>query len=82
MRPGNLMKLQIIRCLACYDSGEVIDRFDHSKRQLCECSGTSDQPAGGGEYILMSGTGGRLTPEHHALRGTVKLPGGLGRVAG
>jgi hypothetical protein len=62
MRPGNLMKLQIIRCLACYDSGEVIDWFDHGKRQPCECSGTSDQPPGGAEYIL-SGTGGVLTCE-------------------
>lgn len=26
-----------IRCLACYDYGEVIDRFDHSKRRSCEC---------------------------------------------
>jgi hypothetical protein len=40
MRPGNLMRLQIVKCLACYDSGEVIDRFDHSKRRRCGCGAT------------------------------------------
>ena len=36
-RPRNLITLKEIRCLACYDFGEVIDKFDHSKRARCDC---------------------------------------------
>jgi hypothetical protein len=49
MRPGNLIRLKDIRCLACYDFGEIIDKLDHSKRRPCDCqreerSPTSDVP--------------------------------------
>lgn len=36
-RPGNLMTLHVIDCLACYDLGEVINPFDHSERTPCGC---------------------------------------------
>ena len=31
-RSGNLLTLKIIKCLACYDFGEIIDPFDQAKR--------------------------------------------------
>ncbi|KKL53722.1 hypothetical protein LCGC14_0937460 [marine sediment metagenome] len=37
MRPGNLLTLKIIKCLACYDFGEIIDPFDQAKRTPCAC---------------------------------------------
>jgi hypothetical protein len=45
MRPGNLMRPTVspIRCMVCYDFGEIIDRFDHSKRRPCEC-GVAKEP--------------------------------------
>jgi hypothetical protein len=72
MRPGNLMALYVIKCIACYDLGEVIDRFDHSKRRHCGCRAAGDLTKWG------------LAERHHAVRGTVKLLGDKNkcRVAG
>ena len=36
-RPGNLITLKEIRCLACYGHGEIIDKFDQAKRTRCAC---------------------------------------------
>lgn len=33
----NLIKLHIIKCLACYDNGEIIDPLDQAKRTPCAC---------------------------------------------
>jgi hypothetical protein len=43
MRPGNVMTLKIINCYACYDFGEVIDKFDQGKRERCHCQAANDK---------------------------------------
>ena len=33
----NLIRAHIIKCLRCYDLGQIIDRFDHGRRRPCGC---------------------------------------------
>jgi hypothetical protein len=44
MRPGNLLALKIVKCLACYDYGVIVDRFDQDKRSPCECGAKKEPP--------------------------------------
>jgi hypothetical protein len=33
----NLIKVHVIKCLLCYDLGQIIDPFDQGKRKPCPC---------------------------------------------
>jgi hypothetical protein len=34
---ANLIKVHVIKCLLCYDLGQIIDPFDQGKRKPCPC---------------------------------------------
>jgi hypothetical protein len=34
---ANLIRVHVIKCLLCYDLGQIIDPFDQGKRKPCPC---------------------------------------------
>lgn len=36
---ANLICVHVVRCLLCYDLGQIIDPFDQGKRRPCPCRG-------------------------------------------